>query len=63
VPEAGDKDLPVASAAKVAEVAEKVVPVGSDFKAYVDVPTMEDIEKLIIKKKKETLMAKYASVE
>jgi len=32
-----------------------------DFKAYVDVPTMADIEKLIIQKKKQTLLAKYAS--
>lgn len=35
----------------------------SDFKSYVDVPTMEDIEKLIVKKKKQTLLAKYASPE
>lgn len=34
-----------------------------DFKAYVDVPTMEEIEKLIIKKKKEALMKKYASTD
>lgn len=34
-----------------------------DFKSYVDVPTMEDIEKLIVKKKKQTLLAKYASPE
>merc|ERR1719221_1196865 len=32
-----------------------------DFKAYVDVPTMADIERLIIEKKKQTLLAKYAS--
>lgn len=27
-----------------------------DFKAYVDVPTMDDIERLIVRKKKETLL-------
>ncbi|CAE8604840.1 unnamed protein product [Polarella glacialis] len=31
------------------------------FKAYVDVPTMEDIERLIIQKKKQALLKKYAS--
>jgi len=33
----------------------------ADFKAYVDVPTMEDIERLIIQKKKNALLKKYAS--
>jgi len=33
----------------------------ADFKAYVDVPTMEDIERLIIQKKKSYLLKKYAS--
>jgi len=33
----------------------------ADFKAYVDVPTMEDIEALIVKKKKEALLKKYAT--
>eukprot|EP00931_Biecheleriopsis_adriatica_P108863 TRINITY_DN83132_c0_g1_i1.p1 TRINITY_DN83132_c0_g1~~TRINITY_DN83132_c0_g1_i1.p1 ORF type:complete len:306 (-),score=98.53 TRINITY_DN83132_c0_g1_i1:42-959(-) len=33
----------------------------ADFKAYVDVPTMEDIERLIIQKKKSALLKKYAS--
>lgn len=33
----------------------------ADFKAYVDVPTMEDIERLIIQKKKAALLKKYAS--
>lgn len=32
-----------------------------DFKAFVDVPTMEEIEKLIIAKKKAALLNKYAS--
>eukprot|EP00439_Symbiodinium_sp_Y106_P062204 s1225_g9.t1 len=35
----------------------------ADFKAYVDIPTMEDIERLIVKKKKETLLKKYAPSE
>jgi pre-mRNA-splicing factor ISY1 len=34
-----------------------------DFKAYVDVPTIEEIEKLIIQKKKQALLAKYASAD
>jgi len=34
-----------------------------DFKSFVDVPTMEEIEKLIIQKKKQTLLAKYASTD
>jgi len=34
-----------------------------DFKAYVDVPTMEEIEKLIIQKKKQALLSKYASTD
>jgi len=36
---------------------------GADFKAYVDVPTMRDIERLIIEKKKQALLNKYASAE
>lgn len=32
-----------------------------DFKSYVDVPTMEEIEKLIIQKKKDALLKRYAS--
>lgn len=31
----------------------------TDFKAFVDIPTMDEIEKLILKKKKEALLAKY----
>merc|ERR1712190_412150 len=34
---------------------------GVDFKAYVDVPTMEDIEKLILEKKKQALLNRYTS--
>lgn len=34
---------------------------GVDFKAYVDVPTMRDIEKLILEKKKKYLMSKYVT--
>merc|ERR1711920_1013651 len=36
---------------------------GVDFKAYVDVPTMEDIEKLILEKKKQAVLNRYASAE
>eukprot|EP00927_Polykrikos_kofoidii_P079442 TRINITY_DN76224_c0_g1_i1.p1 TRINITY_DN76224_c0_g1~~TRINITY_DN76224_c0_g1_i1.p1 ORF type:complete len:324 (-),score=70.78 TRINITY_DN76224_c0_g1_i1:40-1011(-) len=36
---------------------------GLDFKAYIDVPTMQDIERLIVMKKKEALLKKYASAE
>jgi len=36
---------------------------GIDFKAYVDVPTMQDIERLIIEKKKQALLKRYASAE
>jgi len=32
-----------------------------DFKAYVDVPTLKDIERLILEKKKRALLQKYAS--
>lgn len=35
----------------------------SEFKAYVDIPTMEDIEKLIVEKKKQALLKRYASAE
>mmetsp|Transcript_107925 Transcript_107925/g.305122 ORF Transcript_107925/g.305122 Transcript_107925/m.305122 type:complete len:313 (+) Transcript_107925:83-1021(+) len=34
-----------------------------DFKAYVDVPTMDDIERIIIQKKKEMLLKRYATEE
>lgn len=52
--------------AEVAEPAEPEVEKAdskdfADFKAYVDVPTMEDIERLIIQKKKNALLKKYAS--
>jgi len=46
---------------KIDETTKQATPVGSEFKAYVDVPTMEDIEQLIIKKKKQALLARYAS--
>lgn len=36
---------------------------GRDWKAYVDVPTMDDIEQLIIKKKKEALLKQYTTAE
>jgi len=46
-------------------VAEKreVATFNGDFKAYVDIPTMQEIERLIIAKKKETLVSKYVSAE
>merc|ERR1719265_2647816 len=47
---------------KQAAEAEKA-KAGLDFKAYIDVPTMEDIERLILQKKKQALLAKYASAE
>mmetsp|Transcript_69270 Transcript_69270/g.123347 ORF Transcript_69270/g.123347 Transcript_69270/m.123347 type:complete len:311 (-) Transcript_69270:137-1069(-) len=50
---------PPEPAAKAAEAADAVRTM--DFKAYVDVPTMEEIERLIIQKKKQALLAKYAS--
>jgi len=40
---------------------EKKAPRSMDFKAFVDVPTMEEIEKLIIAKKKQHLLSRYAS--
>jgi pre-mRNA-splicing factor ISY1 len=35
----------------------------ADFKAYVDVPTLQEIEKLIIQKKKDALLKRYASAD
>jgi len=50
--------------AKEAEKVEKNADVrGTDFKAYVDVPTLQDIERLIIEKKKQALLNKYASAD
>lgn len=49
--------------AATADGSRKRVAEQQDFKAYVDVPTMEDIERLIIQKKKKALLAKYASAE
>merc|ERR1719367_72884 len=34
-----------------------------NFKAYVDVPTMQEIERLIVEKKKQALLNKYTSAE
>lgn len=42
---------------------EKVAPRTMDFKSFVDVPTMEEIEKLIIAKKKEALLKKYTTTD
>mmetsp|Transcript_54288 Transcript_54288/g.117449 ORF Transcript_54288/g.117449 Transcript_54288/m.117449 type:complete len:313 (+) Transcript_54288:100-1038(+) len=60
--ESKDKEetAPVPTSEKVAT---EKTGVGMDFKAYVDVPTMDEIEKLIVQKKKQALMAKYASAE
>jgi pre-mRNA-splicing factor ISY1 len=47
-----------------AEPAKAEIPTAkavADFKAYVDVPTMQDIEQLIVRKKKEALLKKYAT--
>merc|ERR1712194_702190 len=52
-------DVPKADI-KASETSE---PVATDFKAYVDVPTMDDIEQLILAKKKQALMKKYASAD
>lgn len=57
-----EDDVKAAAAVADREAAEKP-KAGIDFKAYVDVPTMEDIEKLIVEKKKRALLNKYASTE
>merc|ERR1719375_1567523 len=60
--EAGQKKRKLEEVTPQVEVeAPKPTPGGVkfDFKAYVDVPTMEDIEQLILKKKKEALLSKY----
>lgn len=58
-------DSPAASPSPEAEPAEPPATTeadrGMDFKAYVDVPTMEDIERLIIQKKKQALLNKYTT--
>eukprot|EP00440_Ansanella_granifera_P041515 gb/GFBE01045022.1/.p1 GENE.gb/GFBE01045022.1/~~gb/GFBE01045022.1/.p1 ORF type:complete len:315 (+),score=121.03 gb/GFBE01045022.1/:1-945(+) len=63
--EAADDESDEAEAAEEPEPAPVVEKAASqdfaDFKAYVDVPTMEDIERLIIQKKKNALLKKYAS--
>lgn len=47
--------------APVAEASEAAAAKKTDFKAYVDVPTMQDIERLILEKKKKHLLARYVS--
>lgn len=54
---------PAAAPAASSKVVEDEQKVGVDFKAYVDVPQFEDIERLLIQKKKQALLAKYASDE
>jgi len=50
---------------KPAEEAEKKTEaqVINEFKSYVDVPSMDDIEKLIVAKKKQALLSKYTTKE
>lgn len=63
-PEVQKPPAPVAARTTLApkEDAAKVTEIrGVDFKAYVDVPTMEDIERLILEKKKQALLKKYTS--
>lgn len=55
---AGDPATPSREARKEAPAE---APGQGDFKAYVDVPTLREIEELIIKKKKQALLAKYAT--
>merc|ERR1712151_899298 len=43
------------------EAAKRTDTQAVDFKAYVDVPTMEDIERLILEKKKQALLNRYTS--
>jgi len=61
----GEAPAPVAVAEAPTEVAAPLAaaPKTMDFKAFVDVPTMEEIEKLIIAKKKEAMLKKYASAD
>jgi len=62
---AEEEDDDAAEAKEAAPPAEQLPPeipaakAVADFKAYVDVPTMEDIERLIVQKKKEALLKKY----
>eukprot|EP00435_Cladocopium_sp_Y103_P000321 s3857_g1.t1 len=52
------KDEEKKAVAKEPEVEKPKEQDFKDFKAYVDVPTMEDIERMIVQKKKETLLKK-----
>lgn len=58
-----NKDEEKKEVAKEPEVEKPKEQDFKDFKAYVDVPTMEDIERMIVQKKKETLLKKYAPNE
>jgi len=63
--EPSEQEPPAASQpAPAKEAAQPAEAKGSDFadfKAYVDVPTMKDIERLILEKKKRALLKRYAS--
>jgi pre-mRNA-splicing factor ISY1 len=72
MPEASPEKTPLATATPVpkenvvtpaAKVADDQKKVGADFKAYVDVPEFADIERMLLAKKKQTLLAKYTSDE
>lgn len=58
-----EEPVPAPKVEEVPAQPEKAAPRTMDFKAYVDVPTMEEIEKLIIAKKKQHLLARYASTD
>lgn len=57
------KPVEVDSEQNAAGVSSDETHTGTSFKAYVNVPTMDEIEKLIIQKKKETLLKRYTSAE
>jgi len=59
---ADNKDA-AGAAVPAAEATDAAVAKKTDFKAYVDVPTMQDIERLILEKKKKHLLARYVSKE
>jgi len=59
----GEAPTPVAEAPTEVAAPLAAAPKTMDFKAFVDVPTMEEIEKLIIAKKKEAMLKKYASAD
>eukprot|EP00746_Dinoflagellata_sp_MGD_P115480 gnl/MRDRNA2_/MRDRNA2_51592_c0_seq1.p1 gnl/MRDRNA2_/MRDRNA2_51592_c0~~gnl/MRDRNA2_/MRDRNA2_51592_c0_seq1.p1 ORF type:complete len:275 (-),score=109.87 gnl/MRDRNA2_/MRDRNA2_51592_c0_seq1:49-873(-) len=52
-----------AEAAAKKKAREAMEKARTDFKAFVDIPTMDEIEKLILKKKKDALLAKYGHKE